>query len=168
MAVDGEFVRKGEARGLGFKDFSSRSNDDNRGTPFSRVDHVQAHHRLSLLFPGRFVRPCKLFPSNSDSPQRGDDRCRARLHLLLYRCPLPPGPGIPVHQKINRSRSTASLTNQNGVRSNLTISGERTETGSGPVSQFSEADLAEIKGIGKQLLARLREKLNQRLHSESG
>jgi hypothetical protein len=28
--------------------------------------------------------------------------------------------------------------------------------------------LAEIKGIGKQLLARLREKLNQRLHSESG
>jgi len=32
----------------------------------------------------------------------------------------------------------------------------------------SEADLAEIKGIGKQLIAGLREKLNHRLHSESG
>ena len=32
----------------------------------------------------------------------------------------------------------------------------------------SEADLAEIKGIGKQLIARLREKLNQRLSSDSG
>jgi hypothetical protein len=32
----------------------------------------------------------------------------------------------------------------------------------------SEADLVEIKGIGKQLIAGLREKLNQRLHSKSG
>jgi hypothetical protein len=32
----------------------------------------------------------------------------------------------------------------------------------------SEADLAEIKGIGKQLIVGLREKLNQRLNSERG